>query len=73
MKNAVLAKLPKCPTCGTYMELRPLSRQTAEQKYCGTWYDCLSPGCKCSVLLPSVELAQEYKAAGKPIFHPNLT
>lgn len=72
MKHTVLTETPKCPACGVHMELRPLSRQSAEQEYCGTWYDCPSPRCTCSVLLPSVELAQEYKRAGKHIFHPNL-
>lgn len=62
-----LAERPKCPTCGVYMELRPLYGQTPEQKYCGTWYNCPSPRCSCSVLLPSVELAQEYRKAGNQI------
>ena len=37
-----LTTLPKCPTHGAQMELRPLYRQTREQKWCGAWYDCMA-------------------------------
>lgn len=46
-----LMELPKCPRHNTQMELRALARQTPEQKWCGTWYDCTEAGCRCSVLL----------------------
>jgi len=51
-----LMELPKCPAHDTQMEVRPLNRQTKEQKWCGTWYDCTEPGCNCSILLTSPEL-----------------
>jgi hypothetical protein len=41
------------------MEIRPIRNQTYEQKFCGTWYDCMYPGCKCSSLFPSKELLQQ--------------
>ena len=72
IKYTALMEIPQCPACGERMELRPLTRQTPEQQYCGTWYDCISPGCCGTILLPSVEIAEEHKKAGNPIFHPNL-
>lgn len=38
------------------MEQRPLAFQTQEQKWCGAWFDCMHPGCSCSVLIPSPEV-----------------
>ena len=49
-----LMELPKCPTHGSPMHYRV--PRTNEQRFCGTWYDCDTPGCKCSTLLPSAEL-----------------
>ena len=46
---------PSCERHGT-MELRPASKQTPEQVWCGTWYDCADPWCRNSTLLPSAEL-----------------
>ncbi len=71
MNGNTLMELPRCPVHGCQLIHRPGGTQ--EQRYCGTWYDCPVGGCYYSVLFPSVELAQEYKKAGKPIFHPNLT
>ena len=55
MTTTALEPLPRCPRHGT-MALRPLARQTAEQRWCGTWYDCTAHCCWTSVLLPSPEL-----------------
>jgi hypothetical protein len=41
------------------MVVRPLSRQTAEQRWCGMWYDC--PLCQSSVLEMSPELIAHIK------------
>ena len=56
--NNKLMELPKCPNCGTPMTYRPAGAK--EQAYCGTWYDCHEPNCKCSTLLPSAELRELY-------------
>jgi hypothetical protein len=40
--------------------VRPLERQTPEQRWCGTWYDC--PVCHYSVLVLSAELQAQYDA-----------
>jgi hypothetical protein len=47
------AARPACPADSGHgpMELRPLSRQTYEQQWCGVWYDC--PRCYSSALLHS--------------------
>lgn len=50
-----LEPLPQCSAHGT-MALRPLDRQTAEQRWCGVWYDCGAHRCWSSALLPSPEL-----------------
>jgi hypothetical protein len=47
--------LPEC-NHDTGLVLRPLERQTPEQQWCGTWYDCPSPGCSFSRLEPSAAL-----------------
>lgn len=52
--DSALMKLPLCPTHKTPMHYR--ARCSREQIYCGTWYYCDTPGCSCSVLLPSKEL-----------------
>lgn len=45
-----------CPTSQEHgvMVLRPLERQTPEQRWCGTWYDCQQ--CHASTLIKSEEL-----------------
>lgn len=53
--------LPQCPVHKTTMELRPLLQQTYEQQWCGTWYDCSEPHCKCSVLFPSKKIEDMHK------------
>ncbi len=68
-QNALM-EVPRCPVHGEPMAYRPAG--TPEQAFCGTWYDCQHPGCSCSVLLTSRELAEMYAKAGKPIFHPSL-
>lgn len=40
--------------------LRPLSRQTPEQRFCGIWYDC--PHCHFSKLIPSKGLLAQLAA-----------
>lgn len=50
--------LPKCKEHGQ-MVLRPIERQTYEQKFCGTWYDCQK--CGKSTCYPSKELLQQLK------------
>lgn len=51
---------PECPRGHGPMVLRAESVQTAEQRWCGTWYDCPpgAPGyhCTSSHLIPSDEL-----------------
>lgn len=50
----MLMPLPRCKISGHgEMQLRPVEKQTDEQKYCGVWYDCVYPGCRCSTLIPS--------------------
>ena len=51
--NALMI-LPKCPTHGTTMIFR--EARTQEQRFCGAWYECAEPGCKCASLIPSKEL-----------------
>jgi hypothetical protein len=55
-------QFPMCSTHGLPMTLRPLSRQSREQLWCGTWYDC--PRCTGSVLLPSEELIASWRQQG---------
>lgn len=55
MDNALM-ELPRCPTHKTPMHYR--ARDSKEQAFCGTWYDCGTLGCACSVLLPSRELKE---------------
>jgi hypothetical protein len=55
--------VPECPNGHGPMALRPLSKQSPEQIWCGTWYDC-PPGaaayhCSASALVPSAELAAQ--------------
>ena len=50
----ILMPIPRCPHCGKPLALRPDGRQTPEQRWCGTWYDCLK--CNYSLLLESREL-----------------
>lgn len=50
--HSALLKLPECPIHGEQLLLR--ASTTAEQNFCGTWYEC--PQCKFTVLLPSGEL-----------------
>jgi hypothetical protein len=38
------------------MVVRPIERQTPEQRWCGTWHDCSDPRCHASTLDPSEEL-----------------
>lgn len=54
MIETALMELPRCPTHNTPMHYRP--PRSREQAFCGTWYDCDTPGCSCSVLLLSQEL-----------------
>lgn len=54
-RSAALMELPKCPVHGSSMHYRPA--RSYEQRFCGAWYDCDTPGCHCSVLIPSVELS----------------
>ena len=47
---------PDCPSNAAHgkMTLRPPAGQTAEQQWCGIWYDCQR--CHSSILQPSPEL-----------------
>ena len=47
-----------------FMQLRPIVRQTYEQKFCGVWYDCGKPYCHASVLYPSAGLKAQWAAMG---------
>lgn len=53
MMTTLPITLPMCDQHGE-MEVRPTIRQTAEQRFCGTWYDCHR--CGGSVLFTSPEL-----------------
>lgn len=48
-------EVPKCKIHGIPMVLRPESKMTYEQKWCGVWYDCPAK-CFNSVLFNSPEL-----------------
>jgi len=50
------AERPRCREHG-YMTLRPLERQTYEQRFCGTWYDC--GHCGASMLYYSRDLCHQ--------------
>lgn len=50
----------RCPVHDIGMEQRPQSRQTAEQKWCGAWWDC--PKCRCSILFQSTALEAQLTA-----------
>jgi hypothetical protein len=52
-----------CPTHRVPMVERPSNLQTAEQRWCGKWYDC--PACTNSVLVQSAELLAHM--APKPV------
>ena len=54
--TTAIVRMPDCPSEPTHgqMRLRPLDRQTYEQRWCGVWYDC--ERCHSSILLESVEL-----------------
>lgn len=52
---------PECVTHKRSMLPRPVHSQTAEQRWCGTWYDCAA--CTNSVLLPSAALTQHLGAS----------
>lgn len=54
--DRALMNLPKCKT-HSQMILRTPTLQSAEQKWCGTWYDC--PQCPVSVLFPSPDLNRQ--------------
>jgi len=54
-------KTPKCKVHKCDMRLRSKSHETAEQKLCGAWYDCLEPSCNNSTLIPSKPLQELYK------------
>jgi hypothetical protein len=65
--NKLPMAIPFCPYSRDHgrTELRPLARQTPEQKFCGTWYDC--PKCHSSVLFPSKELTDFLEQFKKPV------
>jgi hypothetical protein len=54
----LLVERPKCPSGHGYLTLRnPPGGWTAEQEFCGIWYDCSGSGparCGTTVLVPSV-------------------
>lgn len=58
---------PECPVpAHGRMELRPLQRQSPEQRWFGVWYDCTEPHCQCSVLYESAELRAQLAEMGDP-------
>lgn len=69
-EDHALLKLPECPIHGEQLLLR--ASTTAEQGFCGAWYEC--PQCKFTVLLPSAELKkyQECDAHGTVRHGPQL-
>jgi len=57
--NTEIMERPICRHEGHgHMELRPQHRQTPEQKFCGTWYDCLR--CGSGELFPSPALLNQW-------------
>lgn len=56
-------KNPICPTHKVKMSYHPGA--TKEQRWCGDWYNCIVYGCNCSTLIPSEELLELYRKAGK--------
>lgn len=60
-KSTPLIEPPICPTHNVYMKMRT-AYQTTEQKFCGTWYDCIYPQCCNSTLIPSQELMAFHKS-----------
>jgi hypothetical protein len=48
-----------CPNDKVPLVKRPIERQTYEQRWCGTWYDCPAQGCGRSVLYPSAALLEQ--------------
>ena len=61
--NTTEIRVPACPSDESHglMTLRPDDKQTYEQKWCGTWYDCLAAMgglvvCRSSILVPSADL-----------------
>lgn len=61
-RATALMRLPRCKDHGE-MALRPISRQSPEQKFCGVWYDC--PQCQCCVLFTSAELQRQLAEQAK--------
>lgn len=58
-----IMELPRCKKVGHgQMVLRPIEKQTYEQKFCGTWYDCPHHDCYNSVLFESQECANFLKS-----------
>lgn len=67
MTATALDLLPQCPNGHGQMVLRDPKTYSAEQAWCGVWYDC-PPGppgdsCRSSTLLPSPALAAQYEEA----------
>lgn len=68
MGGTVVMTIPECPSHGIKLQLRPARRQTKEQAWCGTWYDC--PRCGYAILLMSRALSEVYRKAGKYVAPP---
>lgn len=58
---------PFCPTHKRPMQQRDEKLSSAEQRWCGRWWDCTS--CTNSVLQPSAELLANHAAQQKPGLH----
>lgn len=59
-ENALVAV--RCPVHKKGMAQRPLHRQSAEQRFCGAWWDCQEYGCGCSILFHSAALEAQLAA-----------
>ena len=51
---------------------RDMRGATKEQLWCGTWYDCPSPGCSFTRLEPSAALLQQLREQQSRAAQPRL-
>lgn len=62
-RDAPAVLVPACPNGHGPLQLRPEAELTADEKWCGTWYEC--GWCSSAVLCPSAELVTFLEGAKK--------
>lgn len=67
LRSTALVEPPKCPQHHVFMVRSEEKHQTAEQRYCGVWYECQVSGCHCGALVPSRELIDSHRGMCKRI------